>query len=265
MRAVIIALVLASLIFAGCVGPDTATLSVNSSPEGSGVYIDNEYRGTTPVTVSGIPSGSHTLELRHEGFQKEYRQLDLKSGSFERLLLPLQPVPTPRPTTIGVIATISQAPALTPVASPTASVPVKSPVTAASPDVTLTGQVYALGDVTGEDKFFRGIRFDIGLKPGTGPVEMDKAVITIISSTNLSQLSYSDSKKTGAWSITEITGASDGNTILSQNEVFEITALPQFVILPGEKISVEVKPRTGASLAFLETMPYSVEPVTRIG
>jgi hypothetical protein len=49
--------------------PDqTGSLSLASSPAGADVYIDGSYRGITPVTLSGLTSGSHTIVISQYGY-----------------------------------------------------------------------------------------------------------------------------------------------------------------------------------------------------
>jgi hypothetical protein len=50
--------------------PGTGTLSVNTEPAGAQVYIDDVQRGTTPVTVTDLSAGSHTLRLERQGYTK---------------------------------------------------------------------------------------------------------------------------------------------------------------------------------------------------
>ncbi len=43
-------------------------LSVQSTPSGADVFLDNEYKGITPVTLQKINTGSHTILIKNEGF-----------------------------------------------------------------------------------------------------------------------------------------------------------------------------------------------------
>jgi len=44
------------------------TLSLNSDPTGAEIYIDRWQYGTTPMTIGGIAAGTHTVELKKDGF-----------------------------------------------------------------------------------------------------------------------------------------------------------------------------------------------------
>lgn len=45
-----------------------AGLHLASTPSGASVYVDNVFRGYTPLYLSDIPAGSHTVLLQHTGY-----------------------------------------------------------------------------------------------------------------------------------------------------------------------------------------------------
>lgn len=47
----------------------TGTLEINSNPVNVQVYLDDLYKGITPVTLTGVPVGDHTILLRLTGYQ----------------------------------------------------------------------------------------------------------------------------------------------------------------------------------------------------
>ncbi|MEN6609239.1 MAG: PEGA domain-containing protein [Methanoregulaceae archaeon] len=64
--------------------PVTATpgeVVITSDPAGADVYVDNIYRGITPVTLSDLTLGSHTILLKMEGRQDWSSSIDVSSGS----------------------------------------------------------------------------------------------------------------------------------------------------------------------------------------
>lgn len=64
--------------------PVTATpgeVVITSDPAGANVYVDNIYRGITPVTLSDLTQGSHTVLLKMEGRQDWSSSIDVSSGS----------------------------------------------------------------------------------------------------------------------------------------------------------------------------------------
>ncbi|OPY37400.1 MAG: PEGA domain protein [Methanoregula sp. PtaU1.Bin051] len=64
-------LLLAFILICGCTLNQDAgkgTVQFTSSPSGAEIYLDNQYRGTAPATVTGIEPGNHTLEYRLSGY-----------------------------------------------------------------------------------------------------------------------------------------------------------------------------------------------------
>ena len=55
-------------------------VAVSSAPAGAGVYIDNAYRGVTPLIVDNVPRGSHTVIVRQAGYQDWTTQLQVNEG-----------------------------------------------------------------------------------------------------------------------------------------------------------------------------------------
>jgi hypothetical protein len=47
----------------------TGSLFIDSTPKGADVYVDGNYQGTSPVTVSGVVAGSHRVELHLAGYE----------------------------------------------------------------------------------------------------------------------------------------------------------------------------------------------------
>jgi hypothetical protein len=88
------------VLLSGCLsGPDAqkSTISLTSSPQGAEVYLDNQYRGTTPVTIPDIGPGSHTLEYRHAGYKSWSAAVTVTPGSsnyFAALTQTTIPIPS---------------------------------------------------------------------------------------------------------------------------------------------------------------------------
>jgi len=66
----------------------TGTVQVASSPSGAEVYLDNESHGTTPNTITAVPAGSHTVELRENGYDTWSAPVTVTSGSAAKNDLP---------------------------------------------------------------------------------------------------------------------------------------------------------------------------------
>jgi len=72
------------ILAAGCLKvaqTETGTLRFASSPAGAEVYLDGEYRGTTPATLAEVATGNHTLEYRYPGYTTWKETVDVPSGS----------------------------------------------------------------------------------------------------------------------------------------------------------------------------------------
>ncbi len=48
--------------------PTTGTITVSSEPSGANVYLDNAYKGLTPITIPDVSPGTHTVELKLDGY-----------------------------------------------------------------------------------------------------------------------------------------------------------------------------------------------------
>ncbi len=71
-RLLIISALIACVLITGCTSSQIVgkgTLQFSSSPQGAQIYLDNQYQGTTPSTLSGIYTGAHALEFRYPGYQ----------------------------------------------------------------------------------------------------------------------------------------------------------------------------------------------------
>ena len=56
------------------------SMFIESTPSGSDVYVDGNYEGVSPVTVSGLTDGPHIVELHHTGYDVQMRTVDVLSG-----------------------------------------------------------------------------------------------------------------------------------------------------------------------------------------
>jgi uncharacterized protein YjfI (DUF2170 family) len=80
--------------------PSFGTLAVSSTPSGSDVYVDNAYKGLTPVSISAVPNGNHALLVKLEGYQ-DYTRTVTVMGDTQAITasLFLKPTPTTTATT----------------------------------------------------------------------------------------------------------------------------------------------------------------------
>jgi len=103
------------VLLSGCIanqGTAKGTLQFTSSPSGSEVYINNQFRGSTPCTIADIEPGNYTLEMRYPGYQSWSADIVISSGTsnFYAALIPLlSPQPqniTPQITSSPVKVTV---------------------------------------------------------------------------------------------------------------------------------------------------------------
>ncbi|HWS21432.1 MAG TPA: PEGA domain-containing protein, partial [Methanoregula sp.] len=72
---------------------------VRSSPSGANIYLDNAYRGLTPLTLVDIPQGSHAIILKLNGYQDWQSSVNVVAGSSTDVSGTLASSPQPTPTT----------------------------------------------------------------------------------------------------------------------------------------------------------------------
>jgi hypothetical protein len=114
--AVAICLVLLCVFLAGCENTpvqlqQNGSVRILSFPPGAAVYLDGEYRGTTPATVTSVPAGNHTLEVRADGYDRWTAPVLINAGSVVNVSAALNAIPvTAMPVTFVplTIATLRQ-------------------------------------------------------------------------------------------------------------------------------------------------------------
>lgn len=70
------------------------SLYIISTPSGSNIYLDAAYKGTTPLTISNIASGTHILEVDHAGYYDWKSTVDVPSGGTRTIDATLNPMPS---------------------------------------------------------------------------------------------------------------------------------------------------------------------------
>ena len=96
--AVAICLVVLCTVLAGCEGTpaplqENGSVRILSLPAGAAVYLDGEYRGTTPATVTAVPAGNHTLEVRADGYERWTAPVTIEAGSMANVSATLDAIP----------------------------------------------------------------------------------------------------------------------------------------------------------------------------
>jgi hypothetical protein len=91
-------LVILGVLVAGCdttpaLQPENGSVRILSSPPGAEIYLDSEYRGTTPATVPAVPSGGHTLEIRQDGYDPWSGSVNVRAGGMVNVSATLIAIP----------------------------------------------------------------------------------------------------------------------------------------------------------------------------
>jgi hypothetical protein len=71
-------------LFPVATGPTPGTtgpITIRSVPAGANIYLDNAYRGITPLTLVEIPQGSHAVILKLNGYQDWTSAVNVIAGS----------------------------------------------------------------------------------------------------------------------------------------------------------------------------------------
>ena len=72
---------LAAVVFAVLtVGVEHGVLSIESTPPRASAFLDGRFVGTTPLSVSDCPGGTHVLRLVRFGYASAVRELDVRPG-----------------------------------------------------------------------------------------------------------------------------------------------------------------------------------------
>jgi hypothetical protein len=85
IRKIIILPLIFFVLLSGCSTPEkipeTGTIQFTSSPTGAQIYLDSQFRGNTPGTVTGIQPGNHTIEFRYPGYASWSATMVVSAGS----------------------------------------------------------------------------------------------------------------------------------------------------------------------------------------
>ena len=71
--------------------PETANVMLDSNLRSVEVYVNGEFRGTTPFNLH-LPAGTHTIEFKLQGYQTWKRELVVVGGNDTRVAAKMQPV-----------------------------------------------------------------------------------------------------------------------------------------------------------------------------
>jgi hypothetical protein len=111
IRKIILLPLIFFVLLAGCTTEpilEKGTLHFTSSPPGAQVYLDSQFRGTTPSTLTGIEPGNHTVEYRYTGYES-WSNIMVVSPGQNNVFVALSPLESSSTTPGAVIASTSSA------------------------------------------------------------------------------------------------------------------------------------------------------------
>ncbi|MDK2975281.1 MAG: hypothetical protein PWP08_1652 [Methanofollis sp.] len=85
--------------------PTQGSIYVFSSPSNAHIYLDGSYQGTSPMTLSGIPAGSHVVEVEKAGYREWTGTVRVTAGQQAHVSVSLNSNPQPTSGTIAVYST----------------------------------------------------------------------------------------------------------------------------------------------------------------
>jgi hypothetical protein len=106
LKEIVISLLAVSVFLCGCtMTPEekTGVIQITSIPSGAEAYLDNEYHGTTPVTIKAVLAGNHTLEIRERGYKNWSSSITVTSGGIVSVSPSLVPGTVTTPTAVSTI------------------------------------------------------------------------------------------------------------------------------------------------------------------
>jgi len=71
---------------------DTGVLVVESSPSSAQVYVSEEFKGDSPVTLYNLPVGKYDITVKKEGYADFKKTATVKVGKTEKVDVTLNPV-----------------------------------------------------------------------------------------------------------------------------------------------------------------------------
>jgi hypothetical protein len=87
--------------------PDTTgQIIIVSTPAGAELFLDNIFRGITPVTLSDIPAGSHVVTVKQTGYTDASQTVTVTGGQSTPVAISLAAVPPTTKSTVTVMPVI---------------------------------------------------------------------------------------------------------------------------------------------------------------
>jgi hypothetical protein len=72
----------------------SGTIQISSQPQGANIFIDNAYKGITPLTIPSVETGTHSLLIRLPGYNDYSSTFSVDAGQAIQIDVSLTPSPT---------------------------------------------------------------------------------------------------------------------------------------------------------------------------
>ena len=72
--------------------PQKGSIYATSNPSGANVYLDGTYKGTSPITISNVPVGSHTVKYTKSGYVDCEKTVTVYANQQANVHCDLQPI-----------------------------------------------------------------------------------------------------------------------------------------------------------------------------
>jgi hypothetical protein len=94
---IVLVVIFFCVVLSGCISDQNSgkgTLNFTSKPPGAEVYLDNQFRGSTPCTIPDLNPGTYNIELRLKGYQSWSTDIAVSPGTyqFNALLSPVSQI-----------------------------------------------------------------------------------------------------------------------------------------------------------------------------
>jgi hypothetical protein len=80
--------------------PASGSVIITTIPSGADIYIDNTYKGFSPLTIEPVSNGNHDILLRMDGYEQTSRTINVMGTSLT-MNVALTPIPTSTLTATG--------------------------------------------------------------------------------------------------------------------------------------------------------------------
>jgi hypothetical protein len=81
---ILIPFIIFFVVLSGCISDQTivkSNIKLTSSPSGAEIYLDSQFRGSTPSTITSVEQGNHTIEFRYPGYQSWSSVITVSPGT----------------------------------------------------------------------------------------------------------------------------------------------------------------------------------------